>query len=288
MKKLNRREFIGQGAAGLGAILVLSQLPLGSMANGAPADEHPVGFQTYPIRDMVAKDFPGTMKMMAGLGYQLVEMCYPVGYADAGFAPLVSVKPADLRKMIEDSGLHCPSCHFGMGDLTNNLDKSIEYAQGLGLSQMVCPGLDVRQPTISANKEAADKYNKIAEKIKSAGMLTGLHNENREFSMVEGQLVYDIIMSELDGNLVKMQFQTSVINLGYKAVTYFNKYPGRFISAHLSDWTADKKQVPIGQGVIDWKAFFATAKTAGIKNFFVEMKMENYKDSANYIHGLLG
>jgi sugar phosphate isomerase/epimerase len=85
-----------------------------------------------------------------------------------------------------------------------------------------------------------------------------------------------------------MQFQTAVINLGYNAVTYFNKYPGRFISAHLSDWTADKKQAPIGQGIIDWKEFFAAAKPAGIKNFFVEMKLENFKDSAGYIHGLLG
>jgi len=288
MKKLNRREFIGQGTIGLGAMLAFSQLPLGSEANDALKYKHPVGFQTYPIRDLVAKDFPGTMKMMAGMGYQSVEMCYPVGYADAGFAPLVNVKPADLRRMIEDAGLHCPSCHYGMRDLSDNLDKSIEYAHGLGLSQMVCPMLDVRQPSVSAYKEAADKYNKIAEKIKSAGMLTGLHNENREFSMIEGQLVYDVIMSELDGNLVKMQFQTSVVNLGYKAVTYFNKYPGRFISAHLSDWTADKKQVPIGQGVIDWKEFFEAGKKAGIQNFFVEMKLENYKDSASYLHGLLG
>jgi sugar phosphate isomerase/epimerase len=288
MKKLNRREFIGQGAKGLGAMLVLSQLPLGSMANGTAAYKHPVGFQTYPIRDMVAKDFAGTMKMMAGLGYQLVEMCYPVGYADAGFAPLVSVKPEDLRRIIYDSGLYCPSCHYGIRDLTDNLDKSIEYAHGLGLTQMVCPGLDVRENTVSAYKEAADKYNKIAEKIKSAGMATGLHNENKEFSMIDGQLIYDIIMGELDGNLVKMQFQTAVVNLGFQAITYFNKYPGRFISAHLSDWTADKKQVPIGQGIIDWKEFFAAAKIAGIKNFFVEMKLENYKDSANYIHGLLG
>jgi sugar phosphate isomerase/epimerase len=95
-------------------------------------------------------------------------------------------------------------------------------------------------------------------------------------------------MGSLDGDLVKMQFQTEVINLGYKGPTYFNKYPGRFISAHLSDWTADKKQVPIGQGVIDWKEFFAAAKTGGIKNFFVEMNFENFKDSAPYIHGLLG
>jgi sugar phosphate isomerase/epimerase len=92
----------------------------------------------------------------------------------------------------------------------------------------------------------------------------------------------------LDGGLVKMQFQTEVINLGYKASTYFKKYPGRFISAHLSDWTADKKQVPVGKGIIDWKEFFEDAKTGGIRNFFVEMNMDNYKDSASYIHGLLG
>ena len=95
-------------------------------------------------------------------------------------------------------------------------------------------------------------------------------------------------MGALDGDLVKMQFQTEVIFLGYKASTYFKKYPGRFISAHLSDWTADKKQVPIGQGVIDWKEFFETAKIGGVKNFFVEMVPENNKDSATYIHGLLG
>jgi len=83
-----------------------------------------------------------------------------------------------------------------------------------------------------------------------------------------------------------MQFQTEVINLGYKASTYFNKYPGRFISSHLSDWTSDKKEVPIGQGIIDWKEFFVAAKTGGVKNFFVEMSLPNLKGSANYIHAL--
>ena len=96
------------------------------------------------------------------------------------------------------------------------------------------------------------------------------------------------IMSALDGNLVKMQFQTEVINLAIKAQPILKNIPGRFISAHLSDWTADKKQVPVGKGIIDWKEFFEDAKTGGIKNFFVEMNLENYKDSASYIHGLLG
>jgi sugar phosphate isomerase/epimerase len=285
MKNLNRRTFIGQTTIGLGAMLVFPQL---LKANETAAYKHPVGFQTFPIRDLISKDFAGTLKMMAGMGYQYTEMCYPKGYAGAGFAPLVDVKPADLRKMIENAGLHCPSCHIGMSDLKNNFGPCMEFAHGLGLSQIVSPGLETPGKSISDYKESAGEFNKIAEKIKSEGMATGLHNHSGEFKMLDGELIYDAIMGALDDDLVKMQFQTEVINLGYKGSTYFKKYPGRFISAHLSDWTADKKQVPIGKGIIDWKEFFEDAKTGGIRNFFVEMNMENYKDSATYIHGLLG
>jgi len=282
---MNRRKFIGQSALGVATVLALPDF---LEASGAAKYKHPVGFQTYPIRDMVSKDFSGTMKMMAAMGYQYTEMCYPAGYADAGFGPLVNVKPADLHKMIGDAGLYCPSCHFGIGDLNNNLDKCIEFAHALGMTQMITPGFEVPENTIAGYKRAAEKFNKTAEKIKSAGMATGYHNHQKEFAMLEGQLIYEAIIDALDGSLVKMQFQTEVITLGYKGSTYFEKYPGRFISAHLSDWTADKKQVPIGKGIIDWKEFFAAAKTGGVKNIFVEMNFENYKDSAGYIHGLLG
>ncbi|HVV55100.1 MAG TPA: TIM barrel protein [Mucilaginibacter sp.] len=282
---MNRRKFIGQTAAGAAAILLLPD-----MLKAVPAKKykHPVGFQTYPIRDMVSKDFAGTMKLMAGMGYQYTEMCYPKGYADSGFGPLVSVKPADLKKMIEDAGLHCPSCHIGMGDLQKNFGECMEFAHGLGLAQVVSPGLETPGKSIPDYKQAAGEFAKIAEQLKSEGLATGLHNHEGEFKMLDGELIYDAIMSALTGSLVKMQFQTEVIKEGYKGPTYFKKYPGRFISAHLSDWTADGKQVPIGKGVIDWKEFFAAAKTGGIKNFFVEMTFDTYKDSVEYLHGLLG
>jgi sugar phosphate isomerase/epimerase len=127
----------------------------------------------------------------------------------------------------------------------------------------------------------------IAEKINAAGMTAGYHNHDIEFAVLDGQLIYDALMNEFDPKLVKMQFQTEVINLGYKASTYFNKYPGRFISSHLSDWTSDKKQVPVGQGVIDWKEYFAAAKTGGVEYFYVEMAMDTFKDSALYLRGLM-
>jgi sugar phosphate isomerase/epimerase len=138
--------------------------------------------------------------------------------------------------------------------------------------------------TLSDYQSSADKLNKAAEKIKRAGMQTGFHNHEFEFATLDGLLIYDALMERFDPQLVKMQFQTEVINLGYKAADYFKKYPGRFISSHLSDWTADKKEVPIGKGVIDWKEFFAAAKTGGVQNIFVEMSLDNLKGSAENIH----
>jgi sugar phosphate isomerase/epimerase len=286
MKKINRREFIGKTTMSLSAAFALSYLQKQLLANSAFTNI-PIGFQSWSVRDKLAKDFAGTLKMIAGQGYQLVEMCSPKGYATNGFGPLVNMKTADMRSIITDAGLNCPSCHFGFGELTDDLDGRIEWAQQLGLTQMICSTFWLpKTATLKDYLDAADKLNKVAEKIKKAGMQTGFHNHEFEFATLEGQLIYDALMSRFDPDLVKMQFQTEVINLGYKASTYFNKYPGRFISAHLSDWTADKKEVPIGQGIIDWKEFFAAAKTGGVKNFFVEMDLDKFKDSAGYIHKL--
>jgi len=238
-------------------------------------------FQTFRA---LAPDSRWTLKMMSDQGYQLVEMCSPKGYAIIGFGPLVSMKPADMRTVIMDSGLQCPSCHFNFNELTDHLDDSIEFSSQLGLSQMICSTFWLPQKaTLDDYYVAADKLNKAAEKIKKSGMQAGFHNHEFEFHQLDNQLIYDALMSRFDQDLVKMQFQTEVVNLGYQASTYFNKYPGRFISSHLSDWTADKKEVIIGQGVIDWKEFFIAAKKGGVKNFFVEMNFDKLQPSAAYL-----
>jgi sugar phosphate isomerase/epimerase len=283
MKKLNRREFITKAAMGTGAALALSQLPTELFANAA-VNDIPVGFQSWTIKDQLSKDFPGTLKSMSAQGYKLIEMCSPKGYATIGFGAFVDMKPADMRKIINDAGLTCPSCHFGSAELFDDVDGRIEWAQQLGLTQMICSTFWLpKTATLKDYQDAADKLNKSAEKIKKAGIQAGFHNHEFEFAMLDGQLIYDALMARFDPELVKMQFQTEVINLGYKAADYFKKYPGRFISSHLSDWTTDKKEVPVGQGVIDWKEFFAAAKTGGVKNFFVEMAPDKFKDSASYI-----
>jgi sugar phosphate isomerase/epimerase len=136
---------------------------------------------------------------------------------------------------------------------------------------------------VSAAKEA----NQIGEKVHKAGMQLGFHNHNFEFKEIDGVLVYDKLMDTLDPKLVKMQFQVSVISLGFEAAKFLKKYPGRFLSLHLQDWSpADKKTVAVGKGSVDWSALFAGAKTGGVKNYFVELSMDQLKDSHDYLHGL--
>jgi sugar phosphate isomerase/epimerase len=287
MHTINRRSFLKKTSISVGSAFVLSQLPKELFA-GAAANDMPVGFQSWTVKDKLGSDFPGTLKTMADMGYKMIEMCSPKGYAAIGFGAFTKMKTEDIKKTINDAGLTCPSCHFGSAEFSDEkIDESIQFAHDLGLTQMICSTFWLpKTATLNDYLVAADKLNKAAEKIKAAGMQAGFHNHEFEFAMLDGQLIYDALMSRFDANLVKMQFQTEVINLGYKASDYFKKYPGRFISSHLSDWTADKKEVPVGQGVIDWKEFFAASKTGGVKNIFVEMGFDKFKDSVAFIHAI--
>ena len=118
MKTISRRTFIGKAASAMGAALLLPSLPEQLWAQARPLNI-PIGFQTFPLRDLLAKDFAGTLKMMAAQGYRLTEMCSPKGYASIGYGPLVKMKTSDMRSIITDAGLSCPSCHFGFGEFSD-------------------------------------------------------------------------------------------------------------------------------------------------------------------------
>jgi sugar phosphate isomerase/epimerase len=248
----------------------------------------PIGCQLYPVGKLIAQDFQGTLRQIAVAGYRTVELCSPPSYEKSGFAPLVKMKASDIRKTIDGAGLRCESCHYQFQELKVSLDDRIAYAKELGLKQMILSSFGLRlEATMSDWTRAAGELNGIGEQTKKAGIQLGFHNHNFEFRKIDGVLIYDKLMNEFDPKLVKMQFQVAVISLGYEAATFLRKYPGRFISLHLADWSsADKKSVPVGAGVVDWEKLFAAAKTGGIENYFVEMNMDALKASYPYLHGL--
>src|SRR3954466_820467 len=80
----------------------------------------PIGCQTWPVRDLIEKDFPGTIKQLAAAGFQSIELCSPVGYSDSGFAGLGKYKGGELRKIMNDAGVTCVSSHFSIEELRDN------------------------------------------------------------------------------------------------------------------------------------------------------------------------
>ena len=285
MPQISKREFIkmASSSAVAGALLTTG----GRILHANPL-RLPIGCQTWPVREMIARDFRGTLKDLAAAGFQTIELCSPVGYADSGFAGLSKFKGTELRSILREEGLTCVSSHFSMDELRKNQDDRISWAKDLGLTQMLVPSLDgPKNPTLDDVKRAADEYNRMGARASAAGIVQGLHNEDFELTKVDGKRTYDLLFQLLDPKFVKFQFQVSTISDGYDAAEYFTKYPGRFISMHVQGWSAKtRKIVPVGQGTLDWNRIFAAAKTGGIKNYFVEMDLPLMKASVPYLRHL--
>src|SRR5467141_5360077 len=143
---MSRRDFFKNAATQAAAIGFISAGGLELRANPLGM---PIGCQTWPVRDMVAKDFPGTIKQLAEAGFQTIELCSPVGYADSGFAGLAKYRGAELRKILDDAGVTCVSSHFGIKELRENPEGRIAWAKDVGLRQMIVPTLEgPKRPTM--------------------------------------------------------------------------------------------------------------------------------------------
>ena len=285
MSAISRRAFVKTAATTAAATGLISAGGAELMANPLGM---PIGCQTWPVRQMIAKDFPGTIRQLAAAGFQTIELCSPVGYADDDFSGLAKYSGAELRKILADTGVNCISSHFTIEELRKNQDGRLAWAKELGLTQMLVPTLSgPKNPTMDDVKRAADEYNKMGERAAKAGVQQGLHNEDFELTTVDGKRTYDLLLGLLDPQLVKFQFQVSTISRGYDAAEYFTKYPGRFISMHAQGWTAETKKIaPVGQDSLDWKKIFTAARTGGIKNYFVEMNLDMMRASVPYLRNL--
>ncbi len=265
----------------------------GMMGSGAPRLSAnplgmPIGCQTYPVRAMVTQDFPATVKTLADAGFQSIELCSAVGYAE--FAPVGKYKGSELRKILSGNGVICISSHFDIKELRDDLPGRIAWAKDVGLTQMLVPSLDgPRHPTMDDVKKAADEYNTIAAEVAKAGIQQGLHNEVFEMSSVDGKRTYDLLFDFLDPKLVKFQFQVSTVSQGFDAAEYLTKYPGRFLSLHCQGWdSTNRKIVAIGSenDSLDWSKIFRAAKVGGIKDYYVEMNLDLMRASVPYLKNL--
>src|SRR5215217_2216637 len=92
----------------------------------------PLSVQLYTVRDLTAKDFAGTMKELAKIGYENVEL--------AGYGNLKTA--ADAKKALDDAGLKVSGAHAPLDQLEKDVEKVLDETELLGNKNLICPWLN--------------------------------------------------------------------------------------------------------------------------------------------------
>jgi sugar phosphate isomerase/epimerase len=266
MSRPSRRDFLKTTGAIAAATLVsareLAAAPL----------RLPVGLQLYSVRNLLPKDFDGTLHQVRAAGYKEMEA--------AGY---FSKTAAEFRHAMDQAGLRCISAHHTLIQLRSQLDELIEYGHTLGLEYIICSSSGGVHRDPSAKGEltlddwhyAAGEFNRIGEKLKSAGITFGMHNHTPEFAVEDGMLVYDELLRLTDPRYVVFEMDCGwVTAAGHNPVDYLSKAPERFPLMHVKDMVRapDGKfhSTVMGTGIVDYHPILRAA--TGLKHYFIEQE----------------
>jgi sugar phosphate isomerase/epimerase len=256
-----RREFLQSLSLVSGGILVSSSLS----AAGRSALKKEAGIQLWTLRDTIGTDLNGTLTALSKLGYTSIEA---YGF-DGSF---YSRPAAEFRDFCAGLGISIHSSHTGI--TASNAASYAEKAAIAGLEFLVLPSMMGRpESTLDDFRRLAEEMNQIGKICLEHGIRFGYHNHGFEFKPIDGQLPYDILLSNTDPKLVSFQLDIFWIKKGGQNPTdYFEKHPGRFSTWHIKDMGRDGESCIVGNGNIDFKSLLKQAKTAGLERIFVEQE----------------
>ena len=250
--------------------------------------------QLYSIRDEVAKDFVGSLKRLAEIGYTGVE------FAGGNYGGLSA---AELKKVLADLKLEPISSHIMSAMVPGQLD----YAKELGVRYLIDP-----MKNIANDDEAlafAKELNETGKLCKDKGLLFGYHNHRHEFIEGKDGTLMDTLLLNTDPDLVCFQLDVGWATCaGVDVPAFIRKYAGRFKMIHVKECSVvagaepmpdfskfprdengrpqippevmqkfaeqNKWNVAAGKGVIDWAAVRDAALAQGAEAFIIEREYD--------------
>ncbi len=313
MSLMSRRSFMSTAAAA-GGLLPLA----GATAAQAKSFARP-GLELYTVSAELIKDFDGTLKKVAEIGYREVE--FPSFYGRT---------IEQVRKSLDAAGLNCAASHIAPSALYPNMpsletDAAAVFGpcRDLGVKYVVCglpPMPENRKPKLEELKnigEAMDKFfksltledwkwisefmNTMGHRAQEYGLQLTYHNHSAEFRALGDTTAYDELLRLTDPKAVAMEMDCGwVVASGRDPIAYFKDHPGRFPLLHLKDLKAAStntenhmEPAEIGQGIIDWKKLLTAAQKSGVKYSYVEQEppyvrpaLDSAKASFDYLSNL--
>jgi sugar phosphate isomerase/epimerase len=262
---MDRRKFIQQGAL-LGASAAVAPAVLMNSLEAKKVKE--LGVQLYTLRNIIKKDPEGVLKKVAGIGFNTLE------FFEYNEGKYFGKTIKEMRQILDGLGLKALSSHHSKTSLTKDFERVAADSAVLGQKYCNLAYLtDNERRSIDDYKRVAELLNKAGEICKKYGIQMGYHNHAFEFDVIDGQVPMDVLLSNTDANLVKMEADLYwVSKAGMDPVEFFKKHAGRIELWHVKDMdnTPQKSFSEVGNGTIDWVKIFKAKKISGMKHFFVE------------------
>lgn len=307
---MDRRKFLE--VSGLGMLAASMGACAAPGLRGGSAATSAWGLQMFTVLPMLQKDFAGTFKAVADLGYRNVETIGSLG-----------AEPRALRELLDRCGLKSPSQHIASEFLFNSFSRwakreisteenrvnyvsalqpenvesliagAIAQARILGQQYLTWPIL--LAPHI-ADRKLIDRFTKAFDRAgamcRDEGLTFVYHNHAIEFGKIDGEVIYDILLAQTDPALMKLELDFYWFAKGAAdPYAYLSRNKGRYTTAHVKDMNADGDFAVVGGGMLDVPRLIRAGRAAGMQYFFVEYDrstdpMREIAESIRYLNNL--
>jgi sugar phosphate isomerase/epimerase len=251
------------------------------------------GVVSFTYRKYFEKDIPSTL-----------DIAKANGFTDIEFSNLFGKTAAELRKFIDEKGMHCSSFGVSYDDFVNKTAEVAQNAKTLGATYVRVAGIPHKGAlTLEEAQKAVDDFNRVGKILKEQwGLHFIYHNHGFEFQPYKDGTLYDFIVTSTDPRYVSFEIDILwAFFPGQDPAVLINKYGKRYKTMHLKDLkkgvtgnlsggTPQENDVALGTGQIDIKAILKAARKAGIEHYYIEDEssnvMEQVPQSIAYLKGL--
>ncbi|MGW1846986.1 sugar phosphate isomerase/epimerase family protein [Streptomyces sp. NPDC001966] len=257
-----RRSFLGTavGAAAAAGLGTTPASAAGSRRRRIPPSG--IGMHLYTMRTPLATDFRGTLERLASIGYATVGVSGRHGHS-----------AADIRRMLDGTGLRAVLEHVGYDIVKGaGLPQALEDIHTLGGKWIVVPSLPGSLHSPAGYREVAREFNRAGLAARESGLKLLYHNHGTDHQVVDGVGLYDILLAETDPELVGFELDLYWAAKGGASAPgeLFVRHPHRFPALHVKDMAPNGDFADVGSGVLDFPAMFDTARRGGVKQWLVE------------------
>jgi sugar phosphate isomerase/epimerase len=221
----------------------------------------PIALQLFSLREQAKQDLPGTLKLIADMGYDGVEL-----------AGLYGHEPKDVRKMLDDAGLRAAGSHCPLPG-QDNFDQYVQDARTLGLTLVTAMkgGADFETPEKVA--ATAELFQAAAEKLAACDLTLTYHNHWWEMKQFGDRTGLDILYQNAPGLQAEIDVYWASDFQRLDPTDFVSRYADRMPQLHLKDGPLqrDCKHTALGEGKVDLPACVEAAETDVLQWLIVEI-----------------